>query len=124
MAAMAAAGGLRATVLCNAAAPPLQLALMSAYGARVVRGGNAEAMVLDLVERGDWFPCTIFSLRETYTNPFGIEGFKTIAFEIGNNLAGCPTAFLLEWEAATVSTVSGKDFESFAIAGWLPPYPA
>lgn len=90
MAAMAAAGGLRATVLCNAAAPPLQLALMSAYGARVVRGGDTEAIVLDLIERGDWFPCTIFSLRETYTNPFGIEGFKTIAFEIWQQLGRVP----------------------------------
>ena len=90
MAAMAAAGGLEATVLCNAEAPRLQLALMQAYGARVMRGGNAEAMVLDAIKHGNCFPCTIFSLRETYSNPFGIEGFKTIAFEIWQQLGRVP----------------------------------
>lgn len=90
MSAMAAAGGLRATVLCDAAAPPLQLALMEAYGARAVRGGNAGAMVLDLIERGHTFPCTIHSFREPYSNPFGVEGFKTIAFEIWQQLGQVP----------------------------------
>jgi threonine synthase len=90
MSAMAAAGGLEATVLCNAEAPPLQLALMEAYGARVLRGGNAEAMVLGAIKRGNYFPCTIFSLREAYSNPFGIEGFKTIAFEIWQQLGRVP----------------------------------
>ncbi len=90
MSAMAAAGGLQATVLCDPAAPPLQLALMEAYGARAVRGGNAGAIVLDLIERGETFPCTIHSLREPYSNPFGVEGFKTIAFEIWQQLGQVP----------------------------------
>jgi threonine synthase len=90
MAAMAAAGGLKATVLCNAEAPALQLALMQAYGARVVRGGNAEAMVLDVIKRGDTFPCTTLSMQKAYSNPFGVEGTKTIAFEIWQDLGRVP----------------------------------
>jgi threonine synthase len=90
MAAMAAAAGLRATVFCNSEAPALQLAMMERYGARVVRGGNAEAMLLDLVRRGDHFPCTVLSPRAGYSNPFGIEGFKTIAFEIWQQLGKVP----------------------------------
>jgi threonine synthase len=90
MSAMAASGGIRPTVLCNATAPALQLALMHAYGAHVVRGGQAEAIVLELILRGDWFPCTIYSLRGAYSNPFGIEGFKTIAFEIFQQIGRMP----------------------------------
>jgi threonine synthase len=90
MAAMASACGLRSKVFCNPNTPRLQLALMEAYGARVVLGGNAEAMVLDLVQRGTHFPCTVLSPRAGYSNPFGIEGFKTIAFEIWQQLGGVP----------------------------------
>ena len=90
MAAMATAAGLDATVFCNADAPALQLAMMENYGARVVRGGDPEAMVLELLRRGTYFPCTILSPRAGYTNPFGVEGFKTIAFEIWQQLGRVP----------------------------------
>jgi threonine synthase len=41
-----------------------------------------EALLRQLLERGNHYPCTIFCPRAGYSNPFGIEGFKTIAFEI------------------------------------------
>ena len=91
MSAMASSAGLRATVFCNAEAPPLQLAMMEGYGARVIRGGHSEAMVLDLLGRGGFFPCTSFSPRAGYSNPYGIEGFKTVAFEIWRQLGRVPS---------------------------------
>jgi threonine synthase len=91
MAAMAASAGLRATVFCDAKTPRLQLAMMEAYGARVVLGGDTEPIVLDRIRRGRAFPSTIFSLREVYSNPFGIEGFKTIAFELWQQLGRVPS---------------------------------
>jgi threonine synthase len=90
MAAMAGAAGLRSIVFCKADTPVLQLALMQEYGARVVIGGDAEAMVLDLLRRGGYFPCTVLSPRAGYSNPFGVEGFKTIAFEILQQLGRIP----------------------------------
>ena len=90
MAALAASAGLHATVFCNAAAPALQLAMMKEYGARVVRGGDSEAMVLDLLKSGLYFPCTVLSSRAGYSNPFGVEGFKTIAFELWQQLGTIP----------------------------------
>jgi threonine synthase len=55
---------------------------MISYGARVIRGGDQETLLRQLLDRGSHYPCTIFCPRAGYANPYGIEGFKTIAFEI------------------------------------------
>lgn len=80
--AYSAAAGLDCVIFCHADAPVSQLALMSSYGARVIRGGNQEALFGQLLRRADHFPCSIYCPRAGYANPYGIEGFKTIAFEI------------------------------------------
>lgn len=90
MAAMAGSAGLQSIVFCKADTPALQVGLMQGYGARVVIGGDAEAMVLNLLRRGKYFPCTVLSPRAGYSNPFGVEGFKTIAFEIVQQLGRVP----------------------------------
>jgi threonine synthase len=84
--AYSAAAGLDCTIFCNPEAPDLQLALMSRYGSQVFRGGNANALVHKMVKRGDVFPASIVCPLGGYANPFGIEGFKTIAFEIFESL--------------------------------------
>lgn len=90
MAALAASAGMQATVFCKGDTPALQVAMMEAYGARVIRGGDSEAMVRDLLRRGECFPCTVLSPHAGFSNPFGAEGFKTIAFEILKQLGRVP----------------------------------
>ena len=85
-AAYSTAANMSCVVFCDPSAPPSQLALMASYGARIVRGGHRESLFLQLLERGDHYPCSIFCPRPGYANPFGIEGFKTIAFEIYEQL--------------------------------------
>jgi threonine synthase len=85
-AAYSTAANMSCVVFCDPGAPASQLALMASYGARVVRGGHREELFRQLLERGDHYPCSIFCPRPGYANPFGIEGFKTIAFEIYEQL--------------------------------------
>jgi threonine synthase len=90
VAAYSAAAGLGCTIFCNPGAPELQLALMQRYGAQTIRGGNQNALVRKMVERGGVFPASIVCPIGGFANPYGVEGFKTIAFEIVHQLGRVP----------------------------------
>lgn len=93
VAAYAAAGGLTCVVLCSAAAPPAMLEQIRCYGAVpvVITGADRFSLVEHLtVDRG-WFPASLF-LPTTVHNPYGIEGYKTLAYEIVRDLGECPAA--------------------------------
>jgi threonine synthase len=81
-AAYATAAGLRCVVFCHAETSALQVGLMQLYGAEVISGGQRTQMMRRLIDRGDWFPCYIVDPIPGFGTPFGIEGYKTIAFEI------------------------------------------
>ncbi|MFN0171690.1 MAG: pyridoxal-phosphate dependent enzyme [Bryobacteraceae bacterium] len=87
-AAYSAAGGLGCVVFCNANAPREQTRLMRHYGARVFVGGESDKLAAGLMRRGGWFPSLTLCPRGGFASPFAIEGFKTIAFEIFEQLGG------------------------------------
>ena len=89
-AAYAARAGIDSLILCHKDAPALQVALMESYGAKVIRGGEQEALARESIAAGGIFPATILCPGAGFSNPYGIEGFKTIAFEITRDLGGTP----------------------------------
>ncbi|MFN7996677.1 MAG: pyridoxal-phosphate dependent enzyme [Bryobacteraceae bacterium] len=122
--AYSAAAGLEPMIFCHPEAPVAQLALMNFYGARVIRGGNQEALFEQVLRQGNHFPCSIYCPRPGYANPYGIEGFKTIAFELYEQLGhSVPDRVFVP--AGSGDGIYGvwKGFRELLALGWISNAP-
>jgi threonine synthase len=98
-AAYAARAGLPCVIFTLASVPDTMKTLMQAYGAAVVACPTTEArweLMRQGVERLGWYPTSGFVMPPIGSNPWGIEGYKTIAYEIAEDL---------EWTAPDVVVV-------------------
>jgi threonine synthase len=95
VAAYAAAAGMRCVVVVPEGAPQAAIQQAAAYGADVlVTSWDGRLALFEhlALERG-WFPVGLFMPRRV-SNPFGVEGYKTIAHEIVETLGDAPGAML------------------------------
>jgi threonine synthase len=94
-AAYAARAGIPLLVILSPLSPPEQRRLMRLFGARVVvPRGSAPVMTMvrslmePLVREHAFYPSTVLGLMYGPANPYGVEGYKTIAYEIVGQLGG------------------------------------
>ena len=88
-AAYAARAGLACVIFTLASVPETMKTLMQAYGAAVVACPTPESrwrLMREGVERLGWYPTSGFSVPPIGSNPYGIEGYKTIAYEVAEEL--------------------------------------
>jgi threonine synthase len=93
VAAYAAAAGLRCVVLTLSSVPRQMSILMQAYGATVVAYENSQdrwSVMRAAVDEFGWTPISGLVSPPIGSNPFGIEGYKTIAYEIWQQLGETP----------------------------------
>ncbi|MEP7356550.1 MAG: threonine synthase [Anaerolineales bacterium] len=131
LAGMAAAAGQAAVIFAPETAPPAKVAQLLIFGARVllVRGSYDEAFDLSVAasKAFGWY------CRNTGYNPFTVEGKKTGAFEICEQLSAVQPPGGSGWAAPDVVVVSvgdgniisglHKGFKDLAALGWIerPP---
>ncbi len=91
VAAYAAAAGLRCVVLTLASVPLVMKVLMQQYGAEVVAlevPTDRWAVMRAGVEERGWVPMSGYVDPPSGSNPFGVDGYKTIAYELFEQLGG------------------------------------
>ncbi len=93
IAAYAARAGLRCVVLTLDSVPLAMKVLMQSYGAQVVAFAQPTdrwtVMEAGIRERG-WIPMSGWVSPPSGSNPFGIDGYKTIAYELVEQLPATP----------------------------------
>ena len=88
-AAYAARAGLPCVIFTLASVPETMKTLMQAYGAAVVECATPEArwdFMRQGVERFGWYPTSGFVAPPVGSNPWSVEGYKTIAYEVAEEL--------------------------------------
>lgn len=93
VAAYAAAAGLGCVVLTVSSVPREMRILMQAYGACVVaydNGPDRWSVLRAAVESFGWVPISGLVIPPIGSNPFGVEGYKTIAYELWRQLGEVP----------------------------------
>lgn len=92
-AAYAAAAGLRCVALTLTSVPVTMKVLMQVLGAHVVavtEPAERWAIMRRAVAERGWVPLSGFADPPMGSNPFGIEGYKTIAYELVEDLGAAP----------------------------------
>jgi threonine synthase len=108
-AAHASAAGLPSVVFCHPKASANTLQMITAYGGQpvFVALDDVQAAVAELVDAG-WCPATSMDpLVSGRSNPYGAEGYKTLAYEVVNQLGRAPGTVI-------VPTASGDTFYGIA----------
>jgi threonine synthase len=126
-AAFAARAGLPCVAFTLASVPETMKILMQAYGAAVIACDTSEArwtLMREGIERFGWYPTSGYTVPPVGSPPFGIEGYKTIAYEIAEDL---------DWMAPDVVIVPSsysdgvagiwKGFRELQALGWTKSVP-
>ena len=88
-AAYAARAGLPCVIFTLASVPDTMKTLMQAYGAAVIACPTSESrwdLMREGIERFRWYPTSGFIAPPVGSNPWGVEGYKTIAYEVAEDL--------------------------------------
>ncbi len=122
MAAYCGRTSLPAIALLSPHSDVIHRTMVTAYGGVVVVSERREALLRHLVARCGWFPVTSLATAAG-ANPFGVEAYKTIAYEIFEDLGGSPDAILTPVASGDLIYGIYKGFRELQTLGMVESLP-
>ncbi|GAA5114620.1 threonine synthase [Pseudonocardia adelaidensis] len=120
VAAYAARAGLRCVVLTLASVPQAMKTLMGVYGATVAAlrtGPERWALMRELVAERGWMPMSGHADPPVGSPSYGIDGYKTIAYELFEQLPGVPDVVVVPTAYADGLTGIARGFDDLCTLG-------
>jgi threonine synthase len=126
IAAFAARAGIPCVLFTTQQFPTAMKAQMAVYGSKLLAAPSIAdrwSLVEAAVEEFGWFPITVFTRPLIGSNCFGIEGYKTIAFEIADELGRAPDHLVFPVGAGDAFFGTWKGFQEYASLGFVDGAP-
>lgn len=126
LAAYAARAGMHCVMFTGTDVPRTMQTFMAAYGALLCRldgGANRRAIAALGIERYGWFPGTNVTDPPVGSNPYGVEGYTTIAYEIIRDLCDVPAAVVVPTSYGDNLTGIWRGFQRMKEAGMIARLP-
>lgn len=126
LAAYAARAGMHCVMFTGTDVPRTMQTFMGAYGALLCRldgGANRRAIAALGIERYGWFPGTNVTDPPVGSNPYGVEGYTTIAYEIVRDLGEAPAAVVVPTSYGDNLTGIWRGFQRMQAAGVVARLP-
>ena len=121
-AAYAARAGMRCVVLADPRAPTVQREWMRLFGATVIVEMNRKPPLQAFVEEHGWYPSTYMTPMPVST-PYGVEGYKTMAYEAVLALGRAPDHYLFPVAAGDGLYGPWKGFQELYRLGLIDTLP-
>jgi threonine synthase len=125
-AAYAARGGLPCVMFTTQQFPLAMKVQMAVYGTRLVAVPTIYdrwRMVETCVDQLGWFPVTVFVYPLVGSSPWGIEGYKTMAFEMVEQLGRVPDQVIYPVGAGDAFSGAWKGFSEYRTLGYVDRVP-
>jgi threonine synthase len=125
VAAYAAACGMDCVIVLPREAPPTIVEELQRFGAQVFMTSLGQRIQVfeEIAHSGSWFP--IFAtFQRPVQNPFGVEGYKTFAYELTEQLGDAPRMVLFPCARGNGLYGAWKGFREVSRYGWSLTAPA
>jgi threonine synthase len=125
-AAYSARGGLPCVMFTTQQFPLAMKVQMAVYGTRLVAVPTIYdrwRMVETCVDRLGWFPVTVYVYPLVGSSPWGIEGYKTMAFEMLEQLGRVPDQVIYPVGAGDAFSGAWKGFSEYREMGYVDRAP-
>lgn len=120
LAAYAARAGMHCVMFTGVDVPRTMQTFMGAYGALLCQldgGANRRALAAQCIERYGWFPGTNVTDPPVGSNPYAVEGYTTIAYEIVRDCGDAPDAVVVPTSYGDNLTGIWRGFRRMRAAG-------